>query len=83
MSYSPIVMKTDPKLGLPGVNPDLDISCVPLGRCLEVFYDLAFFPYSPMLQIIRHVFLHKHLVFFCRHTLLCYAPSLGKNLLSY
>lgn len=57
MLYSPIVMKTDPELRLPGVNPDFDISSVSLGKCLEVFYDLAFFPYSLMLQIIRYLFL--------------------------
>lgn len=43
--YSTVVMKTGSEPKLPGLNPDSDTSSVSLGKFLEVFYNLAFFPY--------------------------------------
>lgn len=53
--YSAVLMKTDSKPRLLGLNPDLETSSVSLGKGLEVFYDLAFFLYSLMLPIIRYL----------------------------
>ena len=56
MLYSVVVMKTDSEPRQPGLNPDANTSFVSLGKLLEVFCNLAFFPYSLKFQMMVRSF---------------------------